>query len=691
MRKKYTFALIISLSLVLLSTIYAQDNTQVGLPEGAIARLGKGGISAMRFSPDGTHLAVGTSVGVWLYDVKTGDAKALIPSRTRQVDKKIKNIYGEHDWIGDSVSYVNCLAFSPDNRILAVGEMDNFAVQLWDLETSMEKSTLPATHQQDKAYAIAFSDDGKTLITPHYFGNIIHWDVETGDRSVNLNKSPSHSYDRIAITKDGKTFVSGDPKDGEIRLWDAYTGRQLTIFKAVTPFDSSSQHEPKPQKGVKVLALSPDGQTVASAHDDSTVRLWNIASSTETATLRGHKERVNAIEFSPDSKILVSGSNDETILLWDVDNRGKIASLTGHDGSVQAVTFSPNGEILASGSTDGTIRFWDVKTTQETSIFASGHTTDIISVAFTENDKMLATAVENGTVEIWNLKTRKLLPKPSIAYHDKTEASAFSQDARMFVSHGSDSIVRSNEGGISTSWKPKGETRIWVLPTGDELLTLQENAESIAFSPDNKLLAIYIDSPNIKGIRILETDTWEELFFIKRRIPFSDNLLFSPDSKLLASYGTHTKTMVWDVTTQTEITPPNIKHASGLAFSPDSTILANGNHEEIVLWTITPAGLQELGPINNSRRAFSKGMVFSPDGKTLIDSASGGRNDVIRLWDVETGLKLDTLSGHAWSIPSLVFSHDGKTLVSGSGDGTVLLWDWEKVITKARAKKEFDR
>ncbi len=587
------------------------------------------------------------------------------------------------EWIAETVSYVRSIAFSPDSRTLAVIEADNFVIQLWNAETGEQLSMLPATRPYDKAYAIAFSDDSKTLIAPHYFGDIIHWDVDTGNRSLYLNNSPDHSNDRLAISQDGKTFVSGDPKEGELRLWDAYTGRQLTRFKAKTPFSGISQHEPKPMKGVYALALSPDGKTVASTHDDNTVRLWDIASSTEIVTFKGHKERVNTIAFSPDSKILISGSNDNTIILWDVANKHRKAILIGHNGSVRAVTFSPDGKILASGSSDGTIRYWDVNTRKEMAIFASGHTVDIKSVAFTADDKMLATAANNGTVQIWDLKTREQLPTPLIAHHDKTEAAAFSLDATMFASHGADTIVRSNEGGVRTTWKPHSETRLWTLPTGDELLTFHQDADSLAFSPDNKLLA----AGTRKGIRILDTNTGDELFFFHTGQSHGDKLLFSPNGKLLASYDTHAETQVWDVTTQNEITPLNIEEASGLAFSPDSTILANGNHQGIVLWKITRTGMHELGPIPNSRRAFSEGLAFSPDGKTLIDSKPKAGKDVIQLWDVASGQDLGALPGHAWGIPSLVFSHDGKILASGSGDGTVLLWDWEKIIAKAKENK----
>ena len=166
MRTNYLYLIILLLTSAIISTSFAQDNTQLGLPEGAIARLGKGRVTVMQFSSDGAHLAVGTSVGVWLYDVKTGNAKALFPAQPRHADNKQYKSARLKEWNPKTVAYVNILAFSPDNRILAVGESDNGVIQLWDVESGKELLTLPLTMEGDSVSAMAFSVDGKTLITP---------------------------------------------------------------------------------------------------------------------------------------------------------------------------------------------------------------------------------------------------------------------------------------------------------------------------------------------------------------------------------------------------------------------------------------------------------------------------------------------------------------------------------------------
>ena len=703
MSRIYTFFLILVLILVPISTIFAQDNTQVGLPEGAIARLGKGRVVVMRFSSDGKHLAVGTSIGVWLYNVKTGKAKALFPAQPRRVDNKVFKPSNSKEWIADTVSYVNRLAFSPDNRILAVGESRNYVVQLWDMESGTELSTLPFTIAGNAALAITFSDDGKTLITPNKFGEIIHWNVATHNIKNHVDsyrpkltmleedgKYGNHSYDEIAFSQDRKTFVSGDPRDGKMRLWDAATGRQLALFKAKSKFAGISRKEPEPQKGVNALAFSSDGKTVASGHDDNTVRLWDITTGTEIATLKGHNERINTLVFSPDGTILASGSADKTILLWDVlKKKRKQVTFSGHRAGVSEVTFSPDGKTVASGSTDGTIRFWNANTGREMSIFATGHTGWIGDMAFSADNTMLATAASNGTVQIWNVETGQQLPSPSVAHHDTTEALAFSQDATLFASNGADATVRSRSGNTRTSWMPHTETRLWTLVAGEELHSFPQSSNALAFSPDNRILA----ASGARETRLWDVRTATELFrFDVRQFSSYVVVTFSQDGTILATGGINGQTHLWDVSTGQKLVTLKAAirdHTKTIAFSPDNTILAVGYvNDHIRLWNLKTN--KEINtPLTAQKKIWIKKLTFSPDGKTLLITTRDFKIPrEIQLWDVKTGQQFPPIrTGHTLGIQTLVFSNDGKTLASGSSDGTVLLWDWKKIVYKTKENK----
>ena len=185
MKKKKHIHLIPYFSILVLifsfySTSPAQDNTQVGLPEGAIARLGKGGINIMRFSPDGTRLAVGTDVGVWLYDVNTDNVKALFPAQPTRVSNQEITSVQRQEWDVQTVAQVDTLAFSPDNRLIASGGSENSVIRLWELATGNELLCIPLFTTADGVHAMTFSKDSKTLITPNQLNCIFHWDVTTG-------------------------------------------------------------------------------------------------------------------------------------------------------------------------------------------------------------------------------------------------------------------------------------------------------------------------------------------------------------------------------------------------------------------------------------------------------------------------------------------------------------------------------
>ena len=649
--KRLSLAAIL-LNVVLPLTSFAQDNTKVGLPEGAIARLGKGGINLMRFSPDGTRLAVGTDIGVWLYDVP---------------DAKETALFTEHP------GQVNALAFSTDGKILATGGFNNPIIQLWDLDTDSQLSTLTLPEEIQSISTLTFAKDNTILISLDQSGNITYWDVNTHKKVLDI-VTESSSYDAVAVSKDGSTFATGD-RHGTIRLWNATMEHQFEDW-GDDPED----------KDILALAFSSDRTILASGSEDKTVRLWDTEKLAKIATLEGHEASVTALAFSPDGKILATGDAGKVIKVWDVNTQHEHTTLTGHTNGISELTFTPDGNTLASGSYDGTIRFWNPNTGQAHLTFTTGHTEQIKAVAFAENGITLATAAFTGVVEVWNLKTAQELTTFTEAKNDLTGPFAFSHDATRFASRGgSGTIVFDSLGsGYRMRGPGRGNIELWDITTGEQIpgpwQDIEGDANALTFSLDNNILAASMPRQNIRAWHI---NTGLELLAFNAAEPFGRKLIFSPNGTLLATNGTHVQTRVWDVTTQRDITPPNVMNASALAFSPDGKTLAYGHHRDgIVFCDVTPTGIQERGRILNSRPGFSDALMFSPDGKILLNPNSIGWQPLIQLWDVKTGTDLGSLSGHMEGIETLAFSHDGKMLASGSSDGTVLLWDWDKISAK---------
>ena len=660
MKTKIPYLITLLLIVTIFSNSFAQDNTQVGLPEGAIARFGKGGINIMRFSPDGTHLAVGTDVGLWLYDVPDGNETALFTGHT---------------------GHINALAFSDDGRFLASGGYNNPVIQVWDIPTKSKHTTIKLNLDGDVLTALVFY--GRTLISlysGHSDRQLTYWHVDTGKKLSEF--SLDDSYNNQVFSQDG-SHLAVNKQNGGIRLWDTTTNKIVGTLLG---------HGNERDSDILTLAFSQNKKILASGSEDKTVKLWDTQDHNELATLKGHDAWITAAAFSDDGKTLASGDAGKVIKLWDMESRKERATLIGHKKTINALTFAPVGApdysgCLASGSADGTIRIWNPENGEELVTFTTGHTEWIKALAFSEDSTTLSSAAFNGTVDIWSLKTHQEIATFTDFHCDTTWTVALSPNAQLFACHGRKGTIQFNPVGIGARSQTEGasNTQLWNVTVRRKLVPPWQMDRhliyAVTFSPDNNILAIR----DRQEIRAWHINTGIELFqFNMERSRFDEKLAFSPDGKKLAAVSFHRKPQVWDITTQRDITPINIKKASTVAFSPDSSILATLSGDGIYLWKLGNESDEKHTLIPADLNGIENELTFSPDGTILIGSGRDMWSTPIKLWDVETGNSMGTLSGHTETVETLVFSHDGKTLASGSQDGTVLLWDWEQISAKLR-------
>ncbi|MDE0087466.1 MAG: WD40 repeat domain-containing protein [Candidatus Poribacteria bacterium] len=187
MKTKFLFSIVWAGFLIFnvhLPTTFAQDYTTWNLPEGAKARLGKGEITNVAYSPDGNSIAVATHIGIWLYDAQNYQELSLLTGHTRSIFS---------------------LAFSPDGQTLASGSRDK-TIRLWDVRTGEHKKTFRG--HTWFVLSIDFSPDGQTLANGSSDGTIHLWDVRTGKHKQTLQGHTDwlRSED---FSPDGQTQASG--------------------------------------------------------------------------------------------------------------------------------------------------------------------------------------------------------------------------------------------------------------------------------------------------------------------------------------------------------------------------------------------------------------------------------------------------------------------------------------------------
>ena len=365
---------------------------------------------------------------------------------------------------------ITSVAFSPQGDRIASGSYDQ-TVKIWDTDTGKCLDTL--NKHRNRIWSVAFHPQGHLIASGGDDHAARVWELKSGKCTKTLQGHSNIIY-AIAHSWQQNLLASGH-EDQTIKLWDVNLNAPQNLKVDLQPFRVLHGHSNR----VFGVAFSTDGQFLASASADRTIKLWSPHTGQCLKTLYGHSSWVWAIAFSPDSNFLASGSYDHTIKIWDVSSGKCLQTLLGHPGCVLAIAFSPDGKTLFSSGYEKIVKRWDVETGKCLHTWEAD-SNRIWAIAVSPDHQYVATGGDDSSVQLWDIHTGACLR----IFHGHTSQIVcilFTADHSRMISSSSDVYD-----GLRLR-----TVKIWHLATGDCITTLKNHQNwvwSLSLSPDEQTL-----------------------------------------------------------------------------------------------------------------------------------------------------------------------------------------------------------
>lgn len=657
------------------------DVTTWALPEGTIARLGRGREPDMAFSPDGQFLAIGTSLGIWLYDLATLSPIALWETERGMVFH---------------------IAFSPNGKWIAACNSDKI-LKVLDIQNG---ACLAQVEIDDYISGLTFSYSNQYLAAAYARSAIVEiWHAETCEPVTQFTSDTEKAgfYRPISFSPDTRliasTSASDTTDDAEvIVVWNVESGQQIASLTAHT-------------RWITTLCFSPCGQFLASGGEDGTVYVWDVSTWQQVQSYTDFGDVYRIIpSYSPEGILRAAIVNYDatgpaTISVCDLESGEQLYTDKVWGNTVQfsdasdwgnTVLFS-NGSRLAYECRHEFINVWTPEYpykrqfTHSPISFPAYERTSILfpTAMFSDDGKTLAVKHHHEGVVLWDIASKRSRPAVKVESAGKNQFLYKTDSGKLYVASIKDDNVR--------LWEADGNRTPLIEGTGREYWSAFP-----ALAPTGTLFAFADADGNLK---VWDVNSGNQRYELTHPLEPNDDeddegicdLQFSFDGKILASESNYPRAHVisWDLELGEEIDnslSDNVvtrilerlvlsklkpKSHEVVHISHDGKYLSSiGNNsylydvkQDDYLTRLTlPHGLEDI---------FSAAK-FSICGKYFAAGTwwrEGMEKMVICLWEVKTGKQIVTFNGHPTDVHALAFSPDNKLLASTSYDGTILLWD----------------
>lgn len=427
---------------------------------------------------------------------------------------------------------------------------------------------------------------------------------------------------RVVFSPDGRLVASGDD-DSTVKLWDVATGQLRRTLQG--------HHD-----DVRGLAFSPDGTRLVSAGKDGLLILWQVQSGANLRQM-GPEPEARAVAFSPDGHWIASAGGADgqagQVTLWAAGDGTVAARCSGHDQEARAVIFAPDGSVIASGGADGQLLLWGVPS--GTRLRGTNVGTSLNALAWSPDGATILAGCDDNTVKLF--ETNSLTLRRTFAGHtDGVRAVAFAPNGVL---------------AASGSWDNR--IKLWNVADGTVQRTLNngERVRTVAFSPESAWLA----SGDKAGVaKLWATTNWALARILTENLSAPASVCFSPDSSLLACGFSNNLVKVWRVSDHV-LLATFAGGQNAVTFSPDGAFLAAGSTDSSLrVWRWSDRSLVRTF-IGHTQPALA--LRFGTNADLLVSASA---DDTLRWWQVSNGAELQTLGIRPNEILQAAFSADAS-------------------------------